>query len=115
MQVKIYSSVKPPIVKIICDEAHRLGLTVTGHIPIGMTLMQGVDSGMDMINHVQYVFSVLKKKPDYSIDFNDSHVFHPCPCYIFKESFPSLRRYYLCFQGDARSAHCDSCFNADRD
>jgi hypothetical protein len=27
---------------------------------------------MDMINHVQYVFSVLKKKPDYSIDFNDS-------------------------------------------
>jgi len=39
---------------------------------MGMTLMQGVDSGMDMINHVQYVFSVLKKKPDYSIDFNDS-------------------------------------------
>ena len=72
VQIKIYSSAKPSIVKAICDEAHRLGLTVTGHVPIGMTLMQGVDSGMDMINHVQYVFSVLKKKPDYSIDFDDS-------------------------------------------
>ena len=55
VQIKIYSSVKPAIVKAICDEAHRVGLTVTGHIPDGMTLMQGVDSGMDMVNHVQYV------------------------------------------------------------
>ena len=71
VQIKIYSSVKPPIVKAICDEAHRLGLTVTGHIPEGMNLFQGVDSGMDMVNHVQYVFPLLKKKPDFSIDFND--------------------------------------------
>jgi hypothetical protein len=73
VQIKIYSSVKPAIVKVICDEAHRLGLTVTGHIPQGMTLMQGVDSGMDMVNHVQYVFSVMKKnKKDFSIDLTDS-------------------------------------------
>jgi hypothetical protein len=73
VQIKIYSSVKPAIVKIICDEAHRLGLTVTGHIPEGMNLMQGVDSGMDMVNHVQYVFSVMKKnKKDFSIDLSDS-------------------------------------------
>ena len=73
VQIKIYSSVKPAIVKAICDEAHRVGLTVTGHIPEGMTLMQGVDSGMDMINHVQYVFSVMKKnKKDFSIDLSDS-------------------------------------------
>lgn len=71
-QIKIYSSVKPAIVKAICDEAHRVGLTVTGHIPQHMTLMQGVDSGMDMVNHVQYVFSVLKKNKDYSINWNDS-------------------------------------------
>jgi hypothetical protein len=72
VQIKIYSSVKPEIVKAICDEAHRVGLMVTGHIPQGMNLIQGVDSGMDMVNHVQYVFPLLKRKPDLSIDFNDS-------------------------------------------
>jgi len=72
VQIKIYSSVKPAMVKAICEEAHRLGLTVTGHIPIGMTLQQGVDSGMDMVNHVQYVYSIMKRNKDRSIDFNDS-------------------------------------------
>ncbi|BAU53190.1 amidohydrolase family protein [Mucilaginibacter gotjawali] len=72
VQIKIYSSVKPAIVKAICDEAHRLGLTVTGHIPIGMTLQQGVDSGMDMVNHVQYVYSIMKRNKDRSINFDDS-------------------------------------------
>jgi hypothetical protein len=73
VQMKIYSSVKPDIVKVICDEAHRLGLTVTGHIPRGMTLQQGVDSGMDMINHIQYVFRMMKVDTlNYTIDFNDS-------------------------------------------
>jgi hypothetical protein len=72
IQIKIYSSVKPAILKAICDEAHRLGLTVTGHIPIGMTLQQGVDSGMNMVNHVQYVYSIMKRNKDRSINFEDS-------------------------------------------
>jgi imidazolonepropionase-like amidohydrolase len=70
-QIKIYSSAKPEIVKVICDEAHRLGLTVTGHIPNGMTLQQGVDSGMNMVNHMQYVYSIMKKNADRSVDFDD--------------------------------------------
>ncbi|MDO6433132.1 amidohydrolase family protein [Flavitalea sp. BT771] len=72
VQIKIYSSVTPPVVKAICDEAHRLGLTVTGHIPEGMTLQQGVDSGMDMINHIQYVYQVMKRNKDRSVDLTDS-------------------------------------------
>jgi len=72
VEIKIYSSVKPAIVKAICDEAHRLGLPVTGHIPNGMTLQQGADSGMDMVNHVQYVYSVMKRNKDRSINFEDS-------------------------------------------
>jgi imidazolonepropionase-like amidohydrolase len=72
VQIKIYSSAKPPIVKAICDEAHRLGLTVTGHIPEGMNILQAIDSGMDMVNHVQYVYSVLKKTKTGAIDWNDS-------------------------------------------
>lgn len=72
VQIKIYSSVKPAIVKAICDEAHKQGLTVTGHIPLGMTLQQGVDSGMDMVNHVQYVYSIMKRNKDRSVNFDDS-------------------------------------------
>jgi imidazolonepropionase-like amidohydrolase len=72
VQIKIYSSITPPIVKAICDEAHRLGLTVTGHIPNKMTLQAGVDSGMDMVNHIQYVYSIMKRNKDRSVDFEDS-------------------------------------------
>jgi len=73
VQIKIYSSVKPAILKIICTEAHGLGLTVTGHIPIGMNLEQAVDSGLDMVNHIQYVYSIMKRdKTTGIIDFSDS-------------------------------------------
>jgi imidazolonepropionase-like amidohydrolase len=71
VQIKIYSSMQPAIVKAICDEAHKQGLTVTGHIPEGMTLMQGVDSGMDMVNHIQYVYTVMKRNKDRTVDWND--------------------------------------------
>lgn len=71
-QIKIYSSVTPDIVRVITDEAHRLGLTVTGHIPRGMTLTAGIDSGMDQVNHVQFVYSMMKKNPDNSANLQDS-------------------------------------------
>jgi hypothetical protein len=53
-QIKIYSSVKPEVVKAICVAAHARGMTVTGHIPNGMTAVEGVNDGMDQINHIQY-------------------------------------------------------------
>ena len=53
-QIKIYSSVKPEIVKAICTDAHAAGMTVTGHIPNGMTAVEGVQDGMDQINHIVY-------------------------------------------------------------
>jgi len=65
-QMKIYSSMKPDNVKATCAEAHRLGMTVTGHIPEGMTAYDGVNDGMDQINHIHYVFDLLKPK-----DFNE--------------------------------------------
>lgn len=71
-QIKIYSSVKAPVVKAICDEAHRLGLTVTGHIPQGMSTRAGIDSGMDQVNHIQYIYSMMKRKSDGSINLDDS-------------------------------------------
>ena len=54
-QIKLYSSVKPEIVKAIAKDAHARGLTVTGHIPEGMTAIDGVKDGMDQINHITYL------------------------------------------------------------
>jgi imidazolonepropionase-like amidohydrolase len=61
-QMKIYSSVKPENVKAICADAHKLGMTVTGHIPIGMNAYEGVEDGMDMINHIHYISDLLLPK-----------------------------------------------------
>ena len=51
-QIKIYSLVTPAIVEAICAEAHRLGLTVTGHVPNGMTIEQAAAAGMDHVAHL---------------------------------------------------------------
>jgi imidazolonepropionase-like amidohydrolase len=64
-QIKIYSSVKEENVKAICADAHQLGMTVTGHIPNGMTAYDGVNDGMDQINHINYVLSLYYPK-DYN-------------------------------------------------
>ncbi len=58
-QMKIYSSVKLDEIKAVADEAHRLGMTVTGHIPEGLNAFQGVEAGMDQINHIQYIPAIL--------------------------------------------------------
>ena len=51
-QIKIYSLITPELVTVICDEAHRLGMTVTGHVPNGMTIVQAAAGGMDHIAHL---------------------------------------------------------------
>ena len=54
-QIKIYSSVKPEVVAAITAEAHRLGMTVTGHVPIEMLANEAVEAGLDQINHVSFL------------------------------------------------------------
>jgi imidazolonepropionase-like amidohydrolase len=71
-QIKLYSSVKPAVVRAVCAEAHRLGLTVTGHIPDDMTLLQGVAAGMDQVNHINYVVRLLRRNPDGSVILTDT-------------------------------------------
>ncbi len=58
-QMKIYSSVKLEELKDVADEAHRLGMTVTGHIPEGINAYQAIEAGQDQINHVQYVADIM--------------------------------------------------------
>src|ERR1017187_8431670 len=57
--MKIYSSMKPDNVRAVCADAHQVGMTVTGHIPIGMTAYDGVNDGMDQINHIHYILDML--------------------------------------------------------
>ena len=58
-QMKIYSSVKLVEVKAVADEAHRLGMTVTGHVPEGLNAYQTIEAGQDQINHIQYVVDMM--------------------------------------------------------
>ena len=51
-QMKLYSLLSPAVVAAICDEAHKLGMRVTGHIPTSLTLLAAVDSGMDQVAHL---------------------------------------------------------------
>ncbi len=54
-QIKIRDNVKLETLKAITAEAHRLGMTVTGHVPKGLNALQAVEAGMDQINHMNYV------------------------------------------------------------
>ena len=58
-QMKIYSSVKVDELKVVAAEAHKLGMTVTGHVPNGMNMYDAVRSGQDQINHLHYVMAVM--------------------------------------------------------
>jgi hypothetical protein len=54
--VKIYSSIKPELVKPIIELAHRKGLRVSGHVPANMTARQFVEAGADELQHINFVF-----------------------------------------------------------
>lgn len=62
-QMKVYSSVKLDVLRALTQEAHRLGMTVTGHVPQGIDAYQGVEAGMDQINHATYVVAIMRPTP----------------------------------------------------
>jgi hypothetical protein len=62
--VKIYNSMNPEFVKAIADEAHRLGLHVSGHVPAFMSAERALKDGYDEINHLnQLLLSLLIDVP----------------------------------------------------
>jgi imidazolonepropionase-like amidohydrolase len=54
-QIKIYSSVPPPIMPVIAAEAHARGLRVSGHVPAFMSAQQFVEGGADEIQHLNFI------------------------------------------------------------
>jgi imidazolonepropionase-like amidohydrolase len=59
-QIKLYTFLSPDVVSAIAAEAHRLGMTVTGHVPQALSTKAGIEAGMDQINHLNYVTSMLR-------------------------------------------------------
>jgi imidazolonepropionase-like amidohydrolase len=56
-QIKIYNLLHPDYVPTITSEAHKRGMTVSGHIPRGMSVNAAVNLGFDEINHAAFLFS----------------------------------------------------------
>jgi hypothetical protein len=52
-EIKIYIELPAALVPAVTEEAHRLGMTVTGHLPSGLTWQSAVDNGYDGIAHMQ--------------------------------------------------------------
>ncbi len=73
-QIKLYTYLAPDVVKAISAEAHSLGMTVTGHVPQALTTYEGIEAGMDQINHLNYVSRMMHpaKDPRGQIDFNSA-------------------------------------------
>ena len=61
-QMKIYNRISPAVLRTIAAEAHRVGMSVTGHVPEGMTAFEGVEAGMDQINHLGPVTQAVRTK-----------------------------------------------------
>jgi len=57
-QIKVYQSLKPALVAVVTAEAHRLGMSVTGHVPTGMNVFSAVEAGMDQVNHINFLARV---------------------------------------------------------
>ena len=60
-QMKIYSRIQPDVLATVAAEAHKQGMTVTGHVPDGMTAIQAVEAGMDQINHFGPVYQEIRR------------------------------------------------------
>ena len=59
-QIKIYTAVEPDVLKVLSEEAHARGMTVTGHVPRAVeNAVTAVENGMDHFNHRGLFLSVL--------------------------------------------------------
>src|SRR6266404_2216502 len=54
--VKVYfSNIPPEVLGAVINEAHKLNLRLTGHKPVNMSIQEFVESGMDGMEHAQYL------------------------------------------------------------
>lgn len=65
-QVKLYNSMNPAWAPELAEEAHRLGLRVTGHVPAFSNADAMIEAGFDELTHINQVMLgwVLEKDED---------------------------------------------------
>lgn len=91
-QIKIYTSIEPEILKVLADEAHKVGMTVTGHVPaLVNSANTAVESGMDMLSHSNRILAVLF--PDQKI--SDLGAFYMAENDITDEQINEAIAFYL--------------------
>jgi len=71
-QIKLYTYLQPDVIRAITTEAHRLGMSVTGHVPEVFNAMQGVEAGMDQINHLFYASNMMRTGEGGPVDVNSA-------------------------------------------
>ncbi len=59
-QIKLYTYLKPAVIGALSSEAHRVGMSVTGHVPNSVSTFEGIEDGMDQINHLNYVSRIMR-------------------------------------------------------
>jgi imidazolonepropionase-like amidohydrolase len=69
-QIKVYTQIKPDVLRAICAEAHRRGMTVTGHVPAAVSTVEAIEAGQDQINHLQFVTRAMQSDPAQPLDLN---------------------------------------------
>jgi imidazolonepropionase-like amidohydrolase len=63
-QIKIYGGalMRADVVRAITDEAHRLKMAVTGHVPRELSAIQAVELGYDQINHIGFLLPLFRAR-----------------------------------------------------
>jgi imidazolonepropionase-like amidohydrolase len=59
--IKVWSNVSAETLSAITEEAHALGLSVTGHVPQALKLEEALARGLDQVNHIGYVTDALSR------------------------------------------------------
>jgi imidazolonepropionase-like amidohydrolase len=61
--VKIYfSDVSLEVLHAVIDEAHKLHLRVTGHMPVNMSIQEFIETGADGMEHAQYLAAAAREE-----------------------------------------------------
>lgn len=59
-QIKVYTSIEQEILPVLAEEAHKMGMTVTGHVPALVdNANKAVEDGMDMLSHYNRILAAL--------------------------------------------------------
>ena len=68
--IKIYGSLNPAWVAPMAAEAHRIGLHVHGHLPVGMRPTEAIADGYDEITHIYFV--AMQAMPQAVVDHSNT-------------------------------------------